>query len=205
MTALTGVCDQVTKDDRKKNNNRKSELDNDINLSRRPSESLHSNIGARVYRSGPVRSSPFRSVLKRSAVLDDDWFACCSVGRSDLLDRRNDVVSVDNGAEDDVFAVEPRRLRGAQEELTAVRVRSGVCHTQYSRSRVSQFEVLVGELVSVYGLPAGPVVTSEVAALTHESRYDAVERTALEGQLRALFAGAECAEVFSSLWHDIGA
>jgi len=142
--------------------------------------------------------------LELSAVLDDDWFACCSVSRSDLLNRGYDVVSVDNGTEDDVFTVEPRRLRGAQEELTSVGVRTGIGHTQYSRSDVCESEVFIGELIAVNGLSAGPVVASEVAALTHETGNDAVEGTALEGELSALLAGAECTEVLSGLWYHIG-
>jgi len=104
-----------------------------------------------------------------------------------------------------VFAVEPRGLRRAQEELTAVRVGTGVCHTENSGADVCQLEVLVRELIAVDGLTAGAVVASEVTALTHESRYDSVERTAFECELRVLLAGAQCAEVFGGLWYGISA
>jgi len=104
-----------------------------------------------------------------------------------------------------VFAVEPRRLRCAQEELTAVGIGTGVGHTENARTGVCQFEVLVWELIAVYGLTAGAVVTGEVAALTHELGDDAVERTSLESQLSSFLAGAEGAEVLRGLWNDIGA
>ena len=47
-------------------------------------------------------------------------------------------------AEDDVAAVEPRRLDGADEELRAVRARAGVRHREGARPRVLELEVLVG-------------------------------------------------------------
>ena len=64
-------------------------------------------------------------------------------------------------------------------------------------------EVLVGELLAVDRLAAGAVAVGEIATLTHELRDDAVEGAALVAD--ASFAGAQRAEVFGRLRHDVGA
>ena len=68
---------------------------------------------------------------------------------------------------------------------------------------------LVLELLAVYGLAAGAVALGEVAALDHEGLDDAVEAGALvvqgdAGLADALLAGAEGAEVFGGLGHEVG-
>ena len=96
-------------------------------------------------------------------------------------------------SEDDVLAVEPRRLHGAEEKLGAVGVGTRVGHGEDAGAGVLELEVLVGELGAVDGLAAGAVVVGEVATLAHEVGDDAVEGGALEAE--ALLAGAERAEV----------
>ena len=64
--------------------------------------------------------------------------------------------------------------------LGSVGVGTGISHGQNARTSVGQLEVLVGELLSVDGLPAGAVEVGEVSTLAHEIRNHAVETTALE-------------------------
>ena len=66
-----------------------------------------------------------------------------------LLD---DVHALDDLSEDDVLAVEPGGLDGADKELAAVGVGAGVGHGEDSGSGVLQLEVLVLKLVAVDGL-----------------------------------------------------
>ena len=81
------------------------------------------------------------------------------------------VHALDHLAEDDVLAVEPGGLGGAQEELAAVGVGAGVGHGQDARAGVLQLEVLVLELHAVDGLAARAVAGGEVAAL-QERQHD---------------------------------
>jgi len=116
----------------------------------------------------------------------------------DLLD---DVHTLDDLAENDVLAVQPRGLGGAQEELGTVGVGSGVGHGQDAGSGVLQLEVFVGELGSVDGFAASAVVVGKIAALAHEVGDDSMERATLVAE--SLFAGAQGAEIFGRLRNDV--
>ena len=120
---------------------------------------------------------------------------------AETLDLLHDVHTLGHGSEDDVLAVEPVGLDGAEEELRAVGVGAGVGHGQNARASVAQVEVLVRELLAVDGLAASAVAAGEVATLAHEVVDDAVEVGALEAE--PLLAGAEGAEVLSSLRDDV--
>jgi hypothetical protein len=109
----------------------------------------------------------------------------------------------DDGAEDDVFAVEPFGLGGTEEELRAVGTRTGVSHAENAWAGVLQSEVFVSELGAVDGLATGAIVVSEIAALAHETGDDAVEAGA--GKAKALFASAESTEILSCLGHNVAA
>jgi hypothetical protein len=124
--------------------------------------------------------------------------------RSDLLNGLDDVQALDNLAEDDVLAVQPRCLDSADEKLAAVGVGSGVGHGQDTRSSVLQGEVLVLELLAVDTLTTGTVAAGEVTTLKHELGDDAVEGGTLvvEGLSRlagTLLTGAEGTEVLGRL------
>lgn len=71
--------------------------------------------------------------------------------------------------------IQPGSFNGGDEELGTVSVGSGVRHRHDTGSGVLQGEVLVGELVSVYGFAARAVVVGEIASLAHEVRDDTVE------------------------------
>jgi len=100
-----------------------------------------------------------------------------------------------------VFAIQPSRLRRAEEELRAVGVGAGVGHGEDALAGVLEREVLVGELLAVDALAARAVASGEVAALAHEARDDAVELAALEAE--AFLARAERAEILHGLGHDV--
>ena len=110
-----------------------------------------------------------------------------------------------NLAKDNVLAIQPRGLGGADEELRAVGVGTSVGHGQDTRSFVLQRKVLVSELFSVDAASTGAVVASKVASLAHEVGDDAVEDARLEGHVAALFASAEGTEVFGGFGDDVGA
>lgn len=119
------------------------------------------------------------------------------------LDLLNDVHAFDNGAENDVTIVQPRRLDSGDEELRSISVGSSVRHRHDAWPSVLQGEVFILEFVSIDRLAAGAVVVGEVSALAHEVGNDAVECRALISV--ALFAGAQCTEVLACLRNDIGA
>eukprot|EP01043_Picozoa_sp_COSAG02_P049475 COSAG02_NODE_4971_length_4771_cov_1.547303_2_plen_235_part_00 len=123
---------------------------------------------------------------------------------ADRLDSLDHIHTVDDDAEHDVLAVEPRGLDGAEEELGAVGSRASVGHGKDTRAGVLELEVLIGELGAVNGLAAGARAVGEIAALDHEVGDNAVEGGALvverlAGLSLALLASAECAEVLDGL------
>lgn len=126
-------------------------------------------------------------------VSNDDLLGGTSALRSVRLDALDDVHALDDAAEHDVLAVQPRRLHGGQEELAAVGVWSSVGHGQDAWAGVLELEVLVLELVAVDRLATSAVVVGEVASLAHEVRDDTVESAALVAE--ALLARAQRAEV----------
>jgi len=140
--------------------------------------------------------------LAHAAVSDHHVFARLSTFGADCLNLLDDG-HVEHLAEYHVFAIQPSRLRRAEEELRAVGVGAGVGHGEDSLAGVLEREVLVGELLAVDALAARAVTAREVAALAHEAGDDAVELAALEAE--ALLARAERAEVLRRLGDDVAA
>ena len=89
-----------------------------------------------------------------------------------LLDRIDDLLTLDHLSEYGVFVIQPGGGDVSDEELTAVGVRAGVRHGEYSRPGVTELGMeLVPELVA--RTPGtGPV---GAAGLDHEIRYHAVK------------------------------
>jgi len=140
-------------------------------------------------------------LLGRTAV-DDGWLDLVlnlTRARASRLKLLHDLQGcrVSNFAEDDVLAIEPGGDDGGDEELGAVGIGTCVGHGQQSRFGVSSLKVLIRELLAVDRLAAGAIATSEVTALQHELRNDAMEGRALVAE--ALLASAESAEVLGSL------
>jgi len=118
-------------------------------------------------------------LLDLTAVSDDDVLGRRAVLRSDGLDLLDDIESLRDRSEDDVLTVEPLRLGRAEEELRSVGAGSGVGHREDARTGVLQLKIFIGELRAIDRLAAGAVAASEVAALAHETRNDAVELRSL--------------------------
>merc|ERR1712035_295929 len=131
--------------------------------------------------------------LELTTVGDNDWSAGLATLGADGLDLLDDVHALNDGAKNDVLAVQPSSLDGAQEELGAVSAWAGIGHGEDAGASVLELEVLVLEPVTVDGLATSAVVVGEVTALAHELLNDAVERGALVAE--ALFSSAESAEV----------
>lgn len=69
-----------------------------------------------------------------------------------------------------VLIIQERSFRTRDEELTSIRIRSGVCHGQQSRRRVFPVKVLVGKgCVVVDRCRACTVAVEEITSLDHES------------------------------------
>jgi hypothetical protein len=112
--------------------------------------------------------------LQLARLLDGDRLGGLSGLGADLLNGIDNVKTLDNLAEDDVLAVQPGGLDGADEELRAVamellerhirldkvNVRSGagVGHGEDTGASVLQVEVLVLELLAVDGLTTGALL-----------------------------------------------
>jgi hypothetical protein len=143
------------------------------------------------------------SDLELATVADGDVLRGLARLAAIRLNLLNNIHALNDGAEDNMTVVQPRGLHGGDEELRSIGVGTGVSHRHDSWSGVLQGEVLILEFVSVDGLASSAVVVGEVSALAHEVGDDAVECGALVAV--ALLAGAQSAEVFASLWNDIGA
>lgn len=139
--------------------------------------------------------------LALAAVLDGDRLRGGAALRSDGLHLLNDVHALDDLAEYNVLAVEPRGLCGAEEKLGPIGVLASIGHRQNSWPGVGKLKVLVLKLVAVDRLSAGAVAAGKVTTLAHEARNDAVELACLEAE--ALLAGAQRAEVLTSLRNNI--
>lgn len=144
-----------------------------------------------------------------TAIGNDDRLGGPPAGRSDLLDRLDDVVTLHDLPEHHVLPVEPVGLRRADEKLRSVRPGAGVRHGEHAGTGVLLNEVLVGELGAVDRLASGAVSGGEVAALAHEVGDHAVEARSLvverlAGAAVPLLAGAERAKVLRRLGHDVG-
>lgn len=125
---------------------------------------------------------PCKHLSKLTAVGDDDLGLGGTAGGTVGLDLLDDVKAVDDGAEDDVLAVQPRGLLGADEELGAVaekdvrncqdkwrwlhlRVGAGVGHGEDTGASVLQGEVLVPELLAVDGLTTSALLPISLSSM----------------------------------------
>jgi hypothetical protein len=144
------------------------------------------------------------------AIADDDRGRRLTAPRADGFDLLHHVVPRHDLAEHDVLAVEVGRRGRAEEELRAVRVRTGVRHRQGAGAEVLArlaAERFVVEAAAVDRLAAAAVAAGEVAPLAHEVGDHAVERRALERERRsrlALRADAQLEEVFGGLGARVG-
>ena len=111
-------------------------------------------------------------------------------------------------AEDNMLAVKPGSLDGADEKLASVGVWTSVGHGKDARAGVLEAEVLVGELLSVNRFTTTAISLGEVTALDHERRNNAVEVATLVVKrlsrfTLALFASAQGTEILHGLGNDL--
>jgi len=111
-------------------------------------------------------SSPPRN-LQLSGVDDGDLGLWCSRSASDALDGLDDIITLQDLAEDDVASVQPRGLDGGDEELGSVGVWPGVGHGEVHWSLVLEVEVLISELLSIDRFSSTSVEHGEVTSLDH--------------------------------------
>jgi len=126
-----------------------------------------------------------------------------SAARASLLESIDDFhrLAISDFTEDDMLAIEPRGDDGGDEELGAIGVGTSIGHGQQARLGVGLLEVLIGEFLTVDGLAASTVATSEVTTLKHELRDDTMELRACVA--KALLTGAQSPEVLGGLWDYI--
>ena len=141
------------------------------------------------------------SIAGEAAIADGDLHLGLATLRSERFDLLDDIHAGNDGAENDVFLVEPARDDRGDEELRAVGVGARVGHGQKTRAIMLQGEVLVGEFVAVDGLSTRTIVVREVATLEHEVRDDAMERRALVAE--PFLASAKRTEVLGRLGNDV--
>lgn len=155
-----------------------------------------------------IRSSHhyYRKANLQDTRLDDGWLlvvvdlSAAGSGSLEGLDDSQGLL-VSDLTEDDVLAIKPAGDDSGNEELGAVGIWSGVGHGEKSWLGVLSGEVLISELLTVDGLATSAIATGEVTSLKHELRDNAVEGRASVSE--TLLAGAESAEVLSSLWDNV--
>jgi hypothetical protein len=88
-----------------------------------------------------------------------------------------------------MFAVEMRGLGESDEELRPVSVTASIGHGEKVLLSVTEFEVLISELLSIDTLTTCSISFSEVSSLCHEARDNSVEETIGKVELlEAMFA-----------------
>ena len=101
-----------------------------------------------------------------TAVRDHDWLGGLARLRSYCLNLLDNVHSLRrHAAENNVLAIQPLGLHGAQEELGAVGVWAGVGHGQNAWAGVLQSEVLIYKLGTIDGLATSAISGCEVTTL----------------------------------------
>jgi len=149
-----------------------------------------------------------RLLSEFARVNDGDGLGSGSTARTETLNQLSDVLAFKDLTKHNVLAVQPRSLDRGDEELGTIGVGAGIRHGQNVRAGVLELEVFVGELGAVDRLSSATVSISEVSSLKHEVGDDAVESGSLVVQRLALLAdtllaGAQGAEVFNGLGHDV--
>lgn len=150
-------------------------------------------------------------ILKLTAVSDGHWLAGRTRAASHGLHLVDHFVTLGDLAEDNVLAVQPLSICGANEELRSVGIGSSVGHREAARTEVlagTTCKAFIGELHAVDRLTAGTVSCSEVATLAHELGDDTVKLAAeevewLAGTTDTLLASAQGTKVLGGLGDDI--
>ena len=150
-----------------------------------------------------MKLSHFREVAVHSLqnAAGSDLDGCSRNVVSSALDTLQSVKNlqsiVGDFAKDNMSTVKMGSSSEAEEELRAVGSWASVGHGKDTTSSVLVDEVLIFEVVSVDGLAASAVASSEITTLGHEASNDSVESTSLEAE--SFLASAELLEVLGGL------
>jgi len=125
-----------------------------------------------------------------------------------VFDFADDIETINDFAKDGVLAVQVGRINKGDEELGAVRVRSGVSHGKQTTFGVLDIEVLISELGTVDRFAPSAIASCEITTLSHEAWDDAMQAGSGESEgfpqlSHAFLARAECSEVVSRFWNDV--
>jgi len=147
--------------------------------------------------------------LQLAAISNHDRLGGLSLAGSNAFNSLDDVHTLDNTSENNMLAVQPFGLHGAEKELGTVGVWPSVSHGQNTRSSVLELEVLISEFVSVDGFPTSSVSDGEITTLAHKLWDYAMEHASFEmqrltGLSHTFLPSAQTAKVLNSLGHDIG-
>jgi len=105
-----------------------------------------------------------------------------------------------NLSKNSMLPIQPRCLRGTNEELTSIGIGSSIRHAHRSNSTVSNIKVLIIESSPIDTFPPRSIEIRHVTPLAHESWNDPMENTSLV--TKASLAGAELLEIFSGFGYD---
>mmetsp|Transcript_5113 Transcript_5113/g.18681 ORF Transcript_5113/g.18681 Transcript_5113/m.18681 type:complete len:178 (-) Transcript_5113:435-968(-) len=92
-----------------------------------------------------------------------------------LLDHPNNLQTLNNVAKHNVPAVQPWGFLAANEELTAIRVRACVRHTNYALADMLKSECFVVERWAEDTVPSGAITSCDISPLNHEVGDNSVE------------------------------
>ncbi len=79
----------------------------------------------------------------------------------------------------DVSVVQPARFDGANEELSTIRVRTGISHAQNTRTGMLKVEILIVKLATVDTVSTPSITPLEIATLDHKVADHTVELATL--------------------------
>jgi len=140
------------------------------------------------------------------AVRNDDgqrWLMVLRLDDGDIVDLGEDRAAIDNGAKDDVLAVQPLARAEGDEKLRAVGVGATVGHGEHKRARVLECKVLVVKHRAIDREATGAVVVLNVATLRHEAIDHAEKAGVLIAGRNVILlelARAELTEVLRRSW-----
>ena len=128
-----------------------------------------------------------------------DWSLSCVC--SFTFNKLNNVVTLYNFSENDVFAIEPWAYNSCNEELWAVSEWTCVGHWEKTFFIVFSIKILIPEFLLVNWLSSGAVMFSEITSLKHKIRNDSMEDIIFISE--SILAGTKFPEVsgcFRTTW-----
>eukprot|EP00051_Salpingoeca_urceolata_P027844 m.483572 g.483572 ORF g.483572 m.483572 type:complete len:396 (-) comp22984_c0_seq1:55-1242(-) len=147
--------------------------------------------------------------LEFAAVGNGHGLACSSLRAPLCFHQFHKPQTFDDFTKHNVLPIQMWCRHGRDEKLRPVCSGTRVGHRQQAGFGVLDLKVFIVKLFPVNRFAPRPVLRRKVTTLAHETGDDTVKGAALVVQrlarcARPLFAGAQGAKVFSSLWDDIG-